>query len=224
MNAKETLGSAVRHGYRNLVGTIVVSLLVSLSLAPLVVTLRVGTSLAVLGGLWTSSLLLGVALVGGFRFATTVAERGVPIAVLPSLRAAVAAPGTGLGVGVVTFVVTVASLALALLAPSTFRAVATGVAVFLLVDWFLVVAFSAPELGDGQPLRGALRAGVDRLLVAPSAVALFLAASFLCVVVAGVTVVTIGLFLPGALCLLAAHVTVAVDADRASDGAASQPS
>jgi hypothetical protein len=224
MNATETLGSAVRHGYRNLVGTIVVSLLVSLSLAPLVGTIRVGTSLAVLGGLWTSCLLLGVTLVAGFRFATTVAERGVPIAVLPHLRAAVAAPVTGLGIGIITFLVTVASLALALLTPSAFRAVATGVAAFLLVDWFLLLAFAVPELGSDQTLRVALRAGLERLLVAPGAVALFFAVSLLCALVAGVTVVTIGLFLPGALCLLAAHVTAAVDSDRATDGAASQAS
>lgn len=222
MNARATLRSTARNGYRNLVGTIVVSLLVSLSLAPLVGTVLVGTSLAVLGGLWATCLVLGVLLVGAFRFATTVAERGVPIAVLPDLRAAIAAPGTGLGLGILTFLVTVGALAVALLTPAAFRDIAVGVAAFLVVDWYLIVSFSAPELGSDGPLRPALRAGIDRLVGAPGAVALFLAVSLLCALLAGVTVVTIGLFLPGALCLLAAHVTAAVDTDRDANGERSQ--
>lgn len=214
MNARATIMSAARNGYRNLVGTILVSLLVSLALAPLVGMALMGNSLAVLAGLWGSCLLLGIVLVGAFDFATTVAERGVPIAVIPDVRASFTAPKTGLALGGLTFAVALASLAIALLAPAAFRSVAAGVAVFVLVDWYLVVAFSAPELGAGEPIGPALRAGVVRLLEAPGAVGLFLVVSALCAVVAGVTVVTIGFFLPGALCLLAAHVTASVDADR----------
>ena len=76
MNARQLVTDTVRHGYRNLVGTIVVSVLVSLSVVPLAAMATVGTPSAVLAGLWATCLLLGIVLVGGFRFATTVAAVG----------------------------------------------------------------------------------------------------------------------------------------------------
>lgn len=211
---RAVIEATARHGYRNLVGTLTVSLLVSAAVVPLLAMATVGTPLAVLAGLWATCLLVGVVLVGAFRFATAVARRGVPIAVVPELRAALAAPRTGIALGVSTFAVLAACLALAGLTPTGLQSIAVGVAAFLLVDWYLVVGFAAPEIGNGEPLPAALRTGVDRLLGAPSAVAVFLVVSFACALLAGVTVVTVGLFLPGVLCLLAAHVTDAVDADR----------
>lgn len=211
---RATVEATVRHGYRNLVGTLTVSLLVSLTVVPLLAMATVGTPLAVLAGLWATCLALGVVLIGAFRFATTVARRGVPIAVVPELRAGLTAPRTGLALGASTFVVLAVGVALVGLTPTSFQSIAVGVAAFLLADWYLVVGFAAPEIGNGEPLRRALRAGVDRLLSAPNAFAVFLTLSFACALFAGVTVVTVGLFLPGTLCLLAAHVTDAVDAER----------
>jgi len=214
MNARQLVTDTVRHGYRNLVGTIVVSVLVSLSVVPLAAMATVGTPSAVLAGLWATCLLLGIVLVGGFRFATTVADRGVPVPVLSDLRASIATPRTGLALGALTFLVVVAAAGLVTLAPPRFAPYALGVAAFLLVDWFLVVSFAAPEFSKTLPLRSALRASVGRLLVAPSAVALYLLLSVTCFLIAGVTVITVGVFLPGALCLLAAHTTTTVDAER----------
>mgnify|MGYP000268305596 CR=1 FL=1 len=211
---RATIKATARHGYRNLVGTLTVSLLVSLAAVPLLLMATVGTPLAVLAGLWGTCLALGVVLVGGLNFATAVAQRGVPIAVVPELRAGLAAPRTGLALGASTFAVLATCLALVGLTPAGLQSIAVGVAAFLLVDWYLVVGFAAPEIGNGEPLRRALRAGVDRLLSAPNAFAVFLTLSFACALFAGVTVVTVGLFLPGTLCLLAAHVTDAVDAER----------
>ncbi|WP_336339453.1 hypothetical protein [Haloarcula brevis] len=216
MTVVESLRSTLRNGYRNLVGTVVVSLLVSLSMLPLAATTTVGTVPAVLGGLWTSCLLLGITLIAGFRFATTVAERGVPIAVLPPIRATLGTPMTGLALGGLTFLITTGSLVLVSVIPPAYGAFAVGIAVTFPIEWYLLVAFSVPELGAGQPLSASLRTGLARLLDAPRAAAVFLTASFLFVLLAGVTVITIGLFLPGTLCLLAAHVTLGVDADHSA--------
>ncbi|RJT07891.1 hypothetical protein [Halococcus sp. IIIV-5B] len=214
MNARQVTVDTARNSYRNLVGTIVVSLLVSLSVLPLATMLFIGAPLAILAGLWATSLLLGVVLVGAFRFATTVAERGVPVSVWSDVRAGIAGPRTGFTLGAVTFLVTLVSVTIVSVVPSALAPFATGVAAFLIVDWYLVVGFASPEIAEGVPLRTAIHASFTRLLDAPSAVALFLFLSFACALVAGVTVVTIGLFLPGILCLLSTHITAAIDAEH----------
>ncbi|WP_148414186.1 hypothetical protein [Haloferax sp. KTX1] len=214
MNAQRIVADTVRNGYRNLVGTVVVSVLVSLSVLPLVAMLFVGSPLAVLTGLWATTLLSGVGLVVGFRFASTVAERGVSVPIWSEVRAGVEAPRTGLLLGGLTFLVVLVSIGLMTIVPAGLAPYATGVAASALACWYLVVGFASPELAALAPLRTALRASLARLLSAPSAVVLFTIVSLACTLVAGVTVVTVGFFLPGILCLLAAHVTVAVDEDR----------
>lgn len=213
MNYRSVIEATARNGYQNLVGTFVVSVLLSLAVLPLGLATFVQTSLVVLAGLWASCLLLGLLLIGAFGFSITVAERGVPVAVVPELRSAFDAPKLGLTVGGATFVVTLATIAAIVLTPPTFRMVGVGVAGFLLVDWYLLVGFAAPEIAGGESFRSALAASVNRALGAPASVALFLVLSLVCALAAGATLITVILFLPGVLCLVAAHVTTAIDED-----------
>jgi hypothetical protein len=214
MNYRSVIEATARNGYRNLVGTLVVSVLLSLAVLPLGLATVVQTPLAVLAGLWASCLFVGLLLVGAFSFTITVAERGVPIAVLPELRSALNAPKLGLTVGGATFVVILTSIAAVVLTPPVFRDVGVGVAGFLLVDWYLLVGFASPEIAGSESLRSALAASVERALQAPAAAAFFILLSFVCVLVAGATLVTIVFILPSGLCLMAAHVTIEIDADR----------
>lgn len=211
MNYRQFTITTVRYGYRNLVGLIVFSLLAGLALTPLAAMAFVGTSLALLGGLWTSCLLLGIVAIGAFRFTAIVAERGVPIEIRPNVAFAVRNPTTGLAVGTVTFGVVVAAVTLVGLVPGAYRPMAAGFSGFLLVAWYLLTAFAAPELGDGRRLSRALRASADRLGRSPGRVAWFLVLSFASTLIAGVTVVTLLLFLPGVLALLAARAAIGVD-------------
>lgn len=207
-----------RHGYRNIVGLVLISLLTSLALVPLVATTVVGTFLAVLGGLWTTCLLLGVVAVAAFRFTSVVSERGVSIAVLPHVAAGVRNPVPGLKIGAVTFVVVLAALVLVGASPETYRPIASGFAGFLLVAWYLLTAFAAPELSDGQGFVLAIRASAHRVGRAPDRVVWFLLISFACALVAGVTVATLVLFLPGVLALLAARASIDASGESGDDG------
>jgi len=227
MNAGGRAATAARRGYRNLVGLVVVSLLIGAAFVPLVTTLFLGTPLAVLGGLWTTCLLLGVATIVAFHFATIVTRRGVPVPVLPSVTAGIRRPVTGLALGAVTFVVVVTGVALVGLSPDGYRPYAVGLCGFVLVAWTLLVAFAAPDFGDGRGLRPALAASASRLARSPDRVAWFLALSAACAVVAGLTVVTLVLFLPGVVALLAAHAAVdgeVEDSESGDDGSGDRDS
>jgi hypothetical protein len=215
MTIREVIGTVVRTGIPNLVGLAGASILASLTFLPLLVSMSFGTVPAVVGGMWTTCLLLGVALVGLFRFATTVADRGVAVSVVPALVAAAKRPRVGFELGAVTFFVILGAL-LAGLVPGMLRAVTVGVGIFLVLIWYLVVALAAPELGAGFSLFPALGAGAARFARSPLAAASFLLLSTGCAIIAGVTVVTVVFFLPGVLGLLAVHVavTIAAPAER----------
>lgn len=211
MNYREFTVTTFRAGYRNLVGLVLISLLVGLALVPIVAAAVVGTSLALLGGLWTTCLLVGIVVIAGFRFTSHVAERAVPIAVLPAVAAAIRNPTAGLALGAVTFGVVVFATVLVGVSPGGYRPLASGFAAFLLVAWLLLGAFAAPELGSGLGLRPAIRASAARVARSPQRVAWFLVVSFACTLLAGVTVVTLVLFLPGLLALLAARAATGAE-------------
>lgn len=220
MTYRESARATARTGASNPVGIAVVSVAVSLSALPLLAALAVGTVPAALGGLWTSCLLFGLAVVSLFGFATVAADRDAAVSALPHLAASVKRPWPGIGLGAVTFVVLVIAFATGL-APDRIRAAAVGAAAFLLVCWYVVVAFAAPELGDGAALIPALRAGFGRFARAPLAALWFLLLSLVCLVVAGITVVTLAVFLPGVLGVLAVHVAAPIGAStdsRAENG------
>ncbi|GCF14414.1 hypothetical protein Harman_23490 [Haloarcula mannanilytica] len=208
MSYRQTVRNTVQTGTSNFVGITLTSAVVSLTALPLVATIPLGLA-AVVGGLWTSCLLLGVALVGLFQFAHTAADRGVGISAFPHLIGAAKRPRVGLELGVGTFVVVLGAL-MAGLAPDGVRAIAVGVALSVLVCWYLVVALAVPELGTGVAFGPALRAGADRFARSPTTAVWFLLLSTVCAAVAGATVVTLLLFLPGTLGLLAAHVAADV--------------
>lgn len=214
MNYREHTVATVRAGYRNVVGLVVVSILAALALVPLAATTVVGTWLALLGGLWTTCLLLGIVSTAAFRFASVVAERGVPVAVRPNVIPAIRNPVPGILVGVVSFVVLLTSVVLIGVAPEPYRPIASGFVGFLLIAWFLLVAFAAPELGDGRGLSLSIRASADRLVRSPYRVAWFLLLAVVCTLVAGLTVVTLVLFLPGVLALLAASAALGDETDE----------
>jgi hypothetical protein len=206
---REILDEVVRTGVPNLVGLSGASIVVSLTLLPVLASVTLETVPAVLGGLWTTCLLFGVALVGLFRYAGTVADRGVAVSVVPHLVAAAKSPRVGMELGTTTFAVVLGVL-LTGLAPDRFRATAIGIGAFVALYWYLVVALAAPELGAGAPLYPALRAGAVRFARSPVLAALFLGSSVVCGAIAGVTVVTLVFFLPGILGLLATHVAVTI--------------
>jgi hypothetical protein len=208
MNYRQTVRETVTTGASNLVGVTLTSALISLTTLPIVIAIPFGPA-AVVGGLWTSCLLFGVTLLGLLRFAYTAADRGVGISAVPHLIAAARHPRAGLGLGVITFVVVLASL-MAGLAPDGVRAIAVGAGLFVLMCWYLLVALAVPELATGGQLRPALRAGAVRFTRSPVTAVWFLLVSGVCAAVAGATVVTLLLFLPGALGLLSAHVAVDV--------------
>lgn len=205
MNYRGAVYATVRTGASNLVGVAIASIAVNLTLLPFVATASFGALPAVVGGLWTTCLSLGVALVGLSRFATEVAERGVTVSALPHFAAAVKRPTVGLKLGGATFGVVLAALASGL-APDSVRPLAVGSASFLLACWYLLVALAVPDFGDGAPLGRALRAGAARFGRSPLAAGLLLLLSLVATAIAGVTVVTLLLFLPGTLGLLTAHV------------------
>lgn len=217
MSYRQFTVTTFRQGYRNVVGLVLVSLLAGLALVPLAATVVVGTVPAVLGGLWTTCLLLGIVTVAAFRFTSVVAERGVQIAARPYVAAGVRHPVPGLALGAVTFAVVLAAAILVGASPEAYRAIASGFAGFLLVAWFLLTAFAAPELGEGQGLVPAIRASADRMGQTPGRVVWFLFISFACALVAGVTVATLVLFLPGVLALLAARASVDANGERSDD-------
>ncbi len=205
----------VRVVARNFVGIVMFSLIVWFTVIPLVVSLAVGSVSGILGGLWATCLLVGIALVGLFRYSTTVIDRGTQIEVRPSLEAAIRSPRVGMGLGVVTFGAIVAAVVLPNLAPSTYRPFVAGFARFPLVLWYLVVGLASPELGNGSALRPALRAGFLRFVTAPLRGTAFALVSLLVALATGLTVVTVFVFLPGALGLIAARI--ATDIAQAGD-------
>lgn len=213
MEYKQSVGATLSGGYRNLSGLIVLSLGITLTLAPLAAAGVVGTPLAVLGGLWATCLLLGVGVVAACRFTTVVAERGVSVDLWPSIAPAVKDPTLGLKLGAITFGVLLVAVLVPLLAPAAYRSIGIGAAAFLLALWYLLVAFATPELGTGRRLRAALRASGVRLVESPGSAVAFLALTLACAILTGITVVTMGLFLPGTLSLLAAQIAMAVDDD-----------
>jgi len=204
---REVLDEAVRTGAPNIVGLSGASIGVSLTFVPVLGSATFGTVPAVLGGLWTTCLLFGVALVGLFRYTNTVADRGVAVSVVPHLLAAAKSPRAGIELGAITFAVILGVL-LTGLVPERFRATAIGIGAFVALCWYLVVALSAPELGGGFRLYPAIRAGAVRFSRSPASALLFLLSSILCALIAGITVVTVVFFLPGTLGLLATHVAV----------------
>ena len=220
MDYKRAIKATANGGYENLAGLIVLSLGVTLTLVPLAAAGAVGTPLAVLSGLWATCLLLGVSVVAAARYTTAVAVRGVGVDLWPSIVPTLKDPILGLKVGTVTFGVSIAAVSTPLLAPDAYRSVAIGVAAFLLVLWYLLVAFATPELGAGRGLRTALRAGGIRLIESPGSAVVFLVLTVVCVLVTGITVITMGLLLPGILSLLAVQLATAVngDADRKDSG------
>lgn len=205
MNYRETVHEAVQTGALNLVGIAIMSIAVNLTLLPFVAAASFGALPAVVGGLWTTCLSLGVVLVGLSRFATEVAERSVTVSALPHIVAAVKQPAVGLKLGAVTFVVVLAALSSGLASDSV-RSVAVGAAAFLILCWYLLVALAVPDLGAGASLGHALRASAARFARSPLAACLLLLLSLGGTTLAGVTVVTLLLFLPGTLGLFAAHV------------------
>lgn len=211
MEYRRTVVTTMRRGYENLGGLVVLSLGTTLSLAPIAVASIVGTPLVALAALWATSLLLGLVLVAASRFTTTVAARGVSVDLRPTVTPAVRNPVPGLELGTATFGVLLVAGGSSILAPVAYRSVGVGFAVFTLVLWYLLVAFATPELGANRRLVPALRASSIRLIESPVSATVFLALTLVCTIVTGVTVVTMGLLLPGALSLLAAQMAAAVD-------------
>lgn len=200
------LRATIGHGSHNLLGLGITSILVSLSFVPLILSLFVGTDLVIFGGLWATCLLLGICLVATFRFTKKVTDRGVPVKVLPSLTVTASQPGTGLAVGTATFAVFVISILFVTYVANWLQAIGVGSALFVLILWYVLLALSSPELGDGQRLRPALTAGVRRFYRSPGRGIWFVVLSCLFALIAGLTVITVVVFLPGVLVLLATHV------------------
>lgn len=208
---RESIVAIGRVGWRNLVGLLVVTLTVWSTLLPLVaVAVAVGTPVAVLGGLWTTCLLLGLALLVVFRFTSTAVERGVGVPVVPSFRSVRERIGVGLALGAATFGVATTSLALVGLVPAQYRGTAVGISGFFLVFWYVLVGLASPELGTGTALRPAVRAGGLRFVRSPGLAAWFLFLSVVASAVAGATLVTLVLFLPGVLGLIATQVATEI--------------
>lgn len=214
MKYYQLVTSTLDHGRKNLIGLVVFSVALTLTVVPLVITLLVGGSLAVLGGLWATCLLFGFAVVATFHFTVAAAKRGVSIKVWPCFRMAAKRSRVGFELGVVTFVVVVGVMALVTFTPTAYRSFAVGSASFLLVSWYTLVCFAAVELGNGKRLLAALRSSSVRILQSPLATAWFVLLSFACMLIAGITVITMVVLLPGVLGLLAANIVAAVDSTR----------
>jgi len=203
---RQSLVAVGRVGWRNLVGLVVVTLTVWLTMVPLLAVLVVGTPIAILGGLWTTCLLLGIALVVVFRFTSRAVERGVGVALWPSFRAAADQIRVGLALGATTFGILVVSLAVVGVSPDPYWGTAVGISGFLLVFWYLLVGLASPELAVGSSLGTAIRAGGLRFVSSPILAVWFLFLSVLASLVAGATLITLLVFLPGVLGLLAMQI------------------
>jgi hypothetical protein len=213
MDHKRRIKATLSDGYANFAGLIVLSLGLTLALIPLAIAGVLGTPLVVFAGLWTSCLLLGISIVVTFRFTVTVAARGVSVDLWSTTVPALRNPIPGLTLGVATFGVFLTTGIVFLFTPATYRPFAVGVAAFLLVLWYLLTAFATPELGTGQGVAPAVRASGVRLVESPELAIVFLVLTVVCTLVAGMTVVTMGLLLPGVLALLAAELVTSANGE-----------
>lgn len=66
MHYKEFTVTLFRAGYRNIIELVLISLLVEVALVSLAAAVLVGTFLALVGGLWTTSLLVGIVVIAAF--------------------------------------------------------------------------------------------------------------------------------------------------------------
>ena len=213
MNHTRLLINTARVGYDNVVGLAIMSVIVSLTIAPLGLALSFQRPLVIVSGLWAACLLWGIALLATFRFTGSVVERGVRVSVCSNLKTTLEKPETGLKLGVVTFGILVGALIGTAQAPSGLRSIVLGVVLFALISWYVIVGFAAPELGDGAPLVTALRAGMFRFASSPLSVAVFLVVSVLITVVTGMTLILVVFLLPGTLALWAVSVARYVEDD-----------
>lgn len=216
MSYRATVTSAARTAVRNAVGLASASVLLSLTGVPVLAAAPFGP-LAVLGGLWATCLLSGVALVAVFDFAVEAADRGVGIDFLPHLSAATNRAVFGLKLGALTFAVVAVPLVAVGVAPGPIRPLVAGLGGFVLLCWYVVVSFASLDISGGEPLGSALRAGATRAVSAPAAVIVFVLLSGVCAALAGVTVITLFLFLPGVLALLASQFSILAEGDRPTD-------
>jgi hypothetical protein len=219
MSYRQAVERTLRDGRKNPFGVAAVSLAASMALAPLVATLSVGTLAAVLGGLWATSLLLGVVTVAAFRLADEIARRGVRVETHLVLAGGVG-PVAGLKLGGVTFLFGVPTVTGAAFASAGEVPAATvGVTAAFPVFWYLWVGLSAPELAGDVGIVRALQAGGTRAVATPLATVWFLCGSIVFGALAGLFVIVTVVFLPGTLALFAVHVARAADGGDADGGA-----
>lgn len=205
----ETARQTIHTAKSNFGGVVMTSLVVAVTALPFLGSTFLGAVPAALGGLWTSCLLFGVALVGLFRFAAAAADGGVGTAPLPQLAAAVKRPRVGFELGAITFVLLVVMLA-TVVTPDGIRTTVVGIVMFVLTCWYLVVALAAPELASGASTTSALRTGASRFGRSPVTAGWFLGLSVISAVLTGVTVVTVVVLLPGVLGILAIYTARSV--------------
>lgn len=216
MSYRNTAATAARTAVRNAVGIASASVLVSLTGLPLFAAVPFGP-VAVVGGLWATCLLFGVALVAVFGFAVEATDRGVGVEFKPHLEATIRRPVLGLKLGALTFAVVLGPVAVIGVAPESFRPTVAGIGGFVLLCWYAVVSFASLDIVDGGRLGSALRSGATRAASAPVTVIVFVLLSGLCAALAGATVITLFLFLPGVLALLASQFSTLAESDDAHE-------
>lgn len=209
---------AVRLGAKNAVPLVAVSALVSLVTIPLASSALLAPDYGWLAGMWTSCLLGGIVLVGGFAQCTAIAERQMHTGTAPLRGGMRRGWRGGLVIGIVTFGLFLGAIGLMVLPYSGLRGTGLSlIAGYLVTGWFVLLAFSLPSYarGDGaQSLRGAFATGLDRILRTPGAAVWYLVQSAGWIILSVLTLVTPFLLLPGFLMLLAVTITDAAE-DRA---------
>lgn len=214
---------AIRLGTKNAIPLVAVSALTSLAALPLATSALLAPGFGWVAGMWTTCLLWGIVLVGGFAQCVAVAERQVHTGTAALWAGIRRGWLGGLIIGVATFGLCLSAIGLVVLPYGGLRGTSLSlIAAYLVVGWVLLLAFSLPSYvrDDDRDLRGAFASGFDRILRAPGAAVWFLLQSIGWTILSVVTLVTPFLLLPGFLMLLAVTITdAAVKADAESEQA-----
>lgn len=207
MSYRGSVAMAVRLAIRNPFGLVLVSLAFSLALTPFITSTAFPSPLTVLAGLWASSLLTGIVLIGGFSLATVVVERSLSLGTSHFWEGIRRDWQGGFVVGAGTFLVSLVTTALVVNPFDGLVGTSLGVAgAHLFAGWWLLVAFSLPWYVTGTDLRTAFRNGALLILEQPVAAVWVVAQGLGWGFIAVVTIVTPVLLLPGFLVVLVTTV------------------
>lgn len=212
MQYRRPVQRAFRNALKNTIGLVIASVATSASLLPFITSVFLPVPFGWVVGLWTSSLLLGVVLVGSFSLMDAIANRGVSLGTYYFWAGIESDWKGGLVIGVCTFFVT---LVTAVLVDNplagVMRVSLTLFGTYLFCGWWVWVSFSLPMLARVDTLQAAFVRGGELLLSKPVAGLWLLVQALGLTLLSIPTIITPVILLPGMLMLLATQITKSLE-------------